>query len=44
MRVYAAIGPDAALWTARSRALGLPAEAFRLHPDWQTAVALERVA
>lgn len=41
---YAAIGPEATLWTARSRALGQAAEAFRLHPDWQTAVALERVA
>lgn len=41
---YAAFGLDAALWAARSRALGQTAEAFRLYPDWQTAVALERVA
>lgn len=41
---YAAIGSDAGIWTARSRALGMPASAFRLDPDWQTAVALERVA
>jgi len=40
----AAMGAEAPLWTARSRALGQPAEAFRLLPDWQTAVALERVA
>ena len=41
---HAAIGPDAAQWSARTRALGLPASAYRLQPDWQTAVALERVA
>jgi uncharacterized protein (DUF58 family) len=40
----AALGAEAPLWTARSRALGQPAEAFRLLPDWKTAGALERVA
>jgi hypothetical protein len=41
---HAALGPDAARWAARSRALGVPSAGYRLQPDWQTADALERVA
>jgi uncharacterized protein (DUF58 family) len=41
---HAAFGPDAGHWSARARALGVPSAGFRLHPDWQTADALERVA
>jgi uncharacterized protein (DUF58 family) len=41
---HASLGPEAARWTARARASGVPSAAYRLHPDWQTADALERVA
>ena len=41
---HAALGPEAARWTARARSLGVPSAAYRLHPDWRTADALERVA
>jgi uncharacterized protein (DUF58 family) len=41
---YAAIGQDAALRARESRALGMPSTGFRLVPDWETAVALDRVA
>jgi uncharacterized protein (DUF58 family) len=40
---HAAFGPDANALRARARALGLPSVAYRLDPDWETAVALERV-
>jgi len=40
----AAFGPDAALWSAHARSLGVPSAGYRLDPDWQTADALERVA
>jgi uncharacterized protein (DUF58 family) len=41
---HAAFGPDADRWSAHARALGVHSAGFRLHPDWQTADALERVA
>lgn len=41
---HAAYGPMAGGWSARARAMGLPSAAYRLHPDWETADALERLA
>jgi uncharacterized protein (DUF58 family) len=41
---HAALGPDAVRWSSRARAFGVPSAAYRLHPDWRTADALERVA
>jgi uncharacterized protein (DUF58 family) len=41
---HAALGPDAARWSARARSFGVPSAAYRLIPDWRTADALERMA
>lgn len=41
---HAALGPEAGVWSARARSLGVSSAAYRLSPDWQTAGALERVA
>jgi uncharacterized protein (DUF58 family) len=40
----AAFGPDAGIWSAHARSLGVPSAGYRLDPDWQTADALERIA
>jgi uncharacterized protein (DUF58 family) len=41
---HASFGPEAGRSSARARALGVSSGAYRLHPDWRTADALERVA
>lgn len=44
LATLAALGPEAARWSAHARALGVPSAGYRLEPDWRTADALERVA
>lgn len=41
---HAGFGPEAGSWSARARGLGVTSAGFRLHPDWRTADALDRVA